>query len=43
MLVTLISGMTCEDLNTSLTWPSVLSPGWSMEWELYQASNESAE
>ena len=24
--------MTLEDPNASLTWPSVLPSGWSMEW-----------
>ncbi|XP_039851106.1 uncharacterized protein LOC120709503 [Panicum virgatum] len=35
-------GMTCEDQNTSLTWPSVLPTGWSMEWEPSSTSNELA-
>ena len=43
LLVTLFSGMTLEDPNTSLTWPSVLPIGWSMEWEPSPASNDSAE
>ena len=43
LLVTLFSGMTLEDPNTSLTWPSVLPTGWSMEWELSPTSNDSAE
>ena len=31
--MTLFSGMFYEDQNTSMTWPSVLPTGWSMEWE----------
>ena len=43
LLVTLFSGMTCEEPNTSLPWPSVLPAGWSMEWEPSPTSNDSAE
>ena len=32
--------MTLEDPNTSLTWPSVLPSGWSMEWEPTTTSND---
>ena len=39
----LFLGMFCEDQNTSMTWPSVLPTGWSMEWEPSPASNDSAE
>ena len=35
--------MTLEDSNTSLSWPSVLPSGWSMEWEPSPTSNDSAE
>ena len=41
--MTLFSGMFCEDQNTSMTWPSVLPTGWSMEWEQSPASNDSDE
>ena len=43
LLVTLFSGITLEDPNTSLTWPSVLPPGWSMEWDPSSTSINSVE
>ena len=43
LLVILFSGMTLEDPNTSLSWPSVLPSGWSMEWEPSSTSNDSEE
>ena len=41
--MTLFSGITLEDPNTSLTWPSVLPSGWSMEWDPFLTSNNLAE
>ena len=33
LLVTLFSGITLEDSNNSMTWPSALPADWMMEWE----------
>ena len=33
LLVALFSGIACEDIFASLTWPCTLPPGWSVVWD----------
>ena len=33
LLVTLFSGIACEDIFAGLIWPCTLPPGWSVVWD----------
>ena len=39
----MFSGDTFEDQIASLTWPCVLPPGWSVEWDTTPANDDNAE
>jgi hypothetical protein len=41
--VVLFSGETFEDIVTSLTWPCIIPPGWSMDWDASPGNDDNAE
>jgi hypothetical protein len=41
--VAIFSGVSFEDMIAGLAWPSTLPIGWTVEWDLSLASNDSAE
>ena len=43
LVAQIVSCDTFEDMIASLTWPCVLPPGWSVEWDTTPANDDNAE